>query len=139
MSGLGGLNKSEHGVVVGLAQLHLPVVETPTQLAAQTQRVCDMVAKARRNSATMDLVVFPEYCLHGLCMNTDSRIMCSLDGPEVAAFKKACADNHIWGCFSIMEANPHGNPYILGFRLNPGSREIWEYPYATDPTAANSR
>jgi formamidase len=32
--------------------------------------------------------------------------MCSLDGPEVAAFRQACVDNKIWGCFSIMEANP---------------------------------
>ena len=37
MSGLGGLNKSSNGVVVGLVQLQLPVVETPAQLAAQTQ------------------------------------------------------------------------------------------------------
>ena len=34
MSGLGGLNKSSHGVVMGLVQLQLPVVETPEQLAA---------------------------------------------------------------------------------------------------------
>ena len=32
MNGLGGLNKSPHGVVVGLVQLQLPVVETPAQL-----------------------------------------------------------------------------------------------------------
>ena len=37
MSGLGGLNKSSNGVVVGLVQLQLPVVETPAQLAAQTE------------------------------------------------------------------------------------------------------
>ena len=29
MTGLGGLNKSPHGVVIGLVQLQLPVVETP--------------------------------------------------------------------------------------------------------------
>ena len=33
MSGLGGLNKSPNGVVIGLVQLQLPVVETPAQLA----------------------------------------------------------------------------------------------------------
>ena len=60
MSGLGGLNKSKHGVVMGLVQLQLPVVATPADLAAQTQRICDLVAKARRNLGTMDLVVFPE-------------------------------------------------------------------------------
>ncbi|MGC1174814.1 formamidase [Polaromonas sp.] len=118
MSGLGGLNKSRHGVVMGLVQLQLPVVDTPEQLAAQTQRICAMVAKARRNQSTMDLVVFPEYALHGLSMSMDPALMCSLDGPEVAAFKQACVDNRIWGCFSIMEANPDGNPYNSGLIID---------------------
>ena len=84
MNGLGGLNKSPNGVVIGLVQLQLPVVATPADLAAQTQRIVAMVGKARRNLATMDLVVFPEYALHGLSMDTNPEIMCRLDGPEVA-------------------------------------------------------
>ena len=32
MSGLGGLNKSPNGVVLGMVQLQLPVVETPQDL-----------------------------------------------------------------------------------------------------------
>ena len=118
MTGLGGLNKSKHGVVLGLVQLQLPVVETPAQLAAQTQRICAMVAKARRNQSTMDLVVFPEYSLQGLSMSIAPELMVSLDGPEVAAFKRACVDNRIWGCFSIMEANPGGNPYNSGLIID---------------------
>ena len=118
MNGLGGLNKSASGVVIGLVQLQLPVVETPAQLAAQTHRICELVGKARRNLSTMDLVVFPEYALHGLSMNTDPALMCSLDGPEVAAFKKACIEHRIWGCFSIMEFNPHGQPYNSGLILD---------------------
>ena len=118
MTGLGGLNKSKHGVVMGLVQLQLPVVGTPAQLAAQTQRICDMVGKARRTQATMDLVVFPEYSLHGLSMDINPAIMCSLDGPEVAAFKRACIAHKIWGCFSIMEANPDGNPYNSGLIID---------------------
>lgn len=118
MSGLGGLNKSANGVVIGLVQLQLPVVETPVQLAAQTDKICGMVAKARRGMPTMDLVVFPEYSLHGLSMNTDPALMCSMDGPEVAAFKRACRDSGIWGCFSIMELNPNGNPYNSGLIID---------------------
>jgi formamidase len=114
MSGLGGLNKSPNGVVLGLVQSQLPVVKTPADLAAQTKKIVDMVAKARRNSPNMDLVVFPEYSLHGLSMDTNPEIMCSMDGPEVAAFRQACIDNKIWGCFSIMEANPKGNPFNSG-------------------------
>lgn len=118
MNGLGGLNKSPNGVVIGLVQLQLPNVVTRDDLAAQTQVIVDMVGKARRNLGTMDLVVFPEYSLHGLSMDTNPEIMCSLNGPEVAAFKQACADNHIWGCFSIMELNPGGMPYNSGIVID---------------------
>jgi formamidase len=118
MSGLGGLNKSANGVVIGLVQSQLPVVDTPLQLAAQAERICAMVAKARRGMPTLDLVVFPEYSLHGLSMNTDPGLMCGLDGPEVASFRRACWAQRIWGCFSIMEANPAGNPYNSGIVID---------------------
>ena len=118
MNGLGGLNKSPEGVVIGLVQLQLPNVVTRADLAKQTERIVWMVGKARRNLSTMDLVVFPEYSLHGLTMDTNPEIMCRLDGPEVAAFKQACIDNRIWGCFSIMEFNPHGNPYNSGLIID---------------------
>jgi formamidase len=118
MSGLGGLNKSPDGVVLGLVQLQLPNVVTPDDLAAQCDRICSLVAKARRNLPTMDLVVFPEYALHGLSMDTNPEIMCRLDGSEVEAFQKACRDNQIWGCFSIMEFNPQGNPYNSGIIID---------------------
>ena len=118
MNGLGGLNKSPSGVVMGLVQLQLPVVATPEQLAAQTLRICDLVAKARRNMASLDLVVFPEYALHGLSMDTNPEIMCRMDGPEVAAFRHACVDNRGWGCFSIMEYNPQGNPFNVGIIID---------------------
>jgi formamidase len=118
MSGLGGLNKSENGVVIGLVQLQLPVTVTKADLKRQTDRIVELVGKARRNLGTMDLVVFPEYALHGLSMDINPEIMCSLDGPEVAAFKAACKANRIWGCFSIMEYNPGGNPYNSGIVID---------------------
>ena len=75
MSGLGGLNKSPEGVVLGLVQLQLPVVQTPGQLQRQAERIVDMVGKARRNNAGLDLVVFPEYALHGLSMSTEPALI----------------------------------------------------------------
>lgn len=106
MSGLGGLNKSADGVVLGLVQLQTPNVVTEEDLKMQTQRVCDFVAKARRSLPTMDLVIFPEYSL-----NRTLDLTCQIDGPEVQAFQNACRENQIWGCFSIMEDNPNGNAY----------------------------
>ena len=73
-NGLGGLNKSPNGVVIGVVQLQLPVVSTPEELRKQTDRIVEMVGKARRNLGTMDLVVFPEYSLHGLSMATDDAL-----------------------------------------------------------------
>ena len=126
MSGLGGLNKTPSGVVLGMVQLQLPNVVTPDDLAAQTQRIVEMVGKARRNMPAMDLVVFPEYSLHGLSMATNPDIMCRLDGPEVAAFSQACIDHNIWGCFSIMEYNPGGNPYNSGIIIdNQGELKLY--------------
>ncbi len=118
MNGLGGLNGSPNGVVIGLVQLGLPRIETAADIAAQTDRIVAMVGKARRNMATMDLVVFPEYALHGLSMDMRDEILCDMDGPEVAAFRAACAENRIWGCFSIMERNPHGNPWNVGIVID---------------------
>lgn len=118
MSGLGGLNKSPNGVVLGMVQLQLPNVVTPEDLQRQTDRICSLVAKARHNLPAMDLVVFPEYALHGLSMDTNPAIMCRMDGPEVAAFQAACREHRIWGCFSIMEYNPQGNPYNSGIIIN---------------------
>jgi formamidase len=118
MNGLGGLNKSPGGVVLGLVQLQNPVVATPVELAAQCRRICELTAKARRGMPSMDLVVFPEYSLHGLSMHTNPEIMCRMDGPEVEAFREACRANKIWGCFSIMELNPGGNPYNTGIILD---------------------
>ena len=118
MNGLGGLNPSPNGVVVSLVQLHLPVVATREDLARQTARIVEMVGKARRNMASADLVVFPEYALHGLSMDMNPEIMCRLDGPEVAAFSEACRTNRVWGCFSVMEANPGGNPYNTGLIID---------------------
>ena len=69
MSGLGGLNKTPDGVVIGLVQLQLPTIAAKSDLAAQTKKICAMVQKARKGMPTMDLAVFPEYSLHGLSMD----------------------------------------------------------------------
>ncbi len=109
MSGLGGLNKTPDGVVIGLVQLQLPTIAAKSDLAAQTKKICAMVQKARKGMPTMDLVVFPEYSLHGLSMDTNPELMSRLDGPEVASFRQACIDNRIWGCFSIMKCAKQTN------------------------------
>jgi len=118
MSGLGGLNKTPDGVVIGLVQLQLPTIATKSDLAAQTKKICAMVQKARKGMSTMDLVVFPEYSLHGLSMDTDAALMSRLDGPEVTSFKKACVENRIWGCFFHHGVQSRRHPYNSGLIID---------------------
>ena len=127
MSGLGGLNKSRDGLVVGLVQFQLPVVETPEDLARTTEQICGAVVSTKKGMPTLDLIVFPEYSLHGLSMSTAPEIMCSLDGPEVAAFKDVCREMDVWGCFSIMEENPEGNPWNSGIIIDSGGEIVLYY------------
>ena len=44
--GLGGLNKSPNGVVLGLVQLQLPIIKTTGDVVKQTTRICEMVCTA---------------------------------------------------------------------------------------------
>src|SRR5438093_12570057 len=104
MSGLGGLNKSPDGVVIGLVQSQLPVVATRADLAAQANRICAMVTKARKGMPTMDLVVFPEYSLHGLSMHTRPEIVSRGDGPEVAALQAARAGQRVCPCLPNLDS-----------------------------------
>ncbi|KAI7232765.1 Formamidase [Hortaea werneckii] len=127
-SGLGGLNKSsDNSIVIGLCQSQLFDVQTPAQLHQATNHVCSLVAKARRGYPLMDMIVFPEYCVHGLSMSTDDSIMCTMDGPEVASFKTACRENKIWGCFSIMEKNDLGMPWNTGIVIDSHGKLVNYY------------
>src|SRR5260370_33210195 len=92
MSGLGGLNKTPNGVVLGMVQLQLPVVATPDDLKRQTPRICAQVATAKRRMRTLDLAVFPEYAPHGLSMDTNPAIMSTPAGPDAAALSTAYAE-----------------------------------------------
>ena len=118
MNGLGGLNKAPNGVVIGLAQLDLPAIKTRADVTLQAEKVAAMVGKAKRGMGTLDLVVFPEYALHGLSMDMRDEVLCDLDGPEIDLLRRACAAHKVWGCFSLMERNPGGNPWNAGILVD---------------------
>jgi formamidase len=143
MSGLGGLNKSTNGVVIGLVQLQLPVVVTPSDLAATT-RICAMVARTA------------QYADHGrggpvvlgrrLSMDTNPHIMCRLDGLR-SPRSTACVENRIWDASSW--SSTHGNPFRgitmddkgdirLATAAIPGAGRNWE-PAILDSSATVQR
>ena len=80
VNGLGGLNKSADGVVIGLVQLKLERIDTPDDLARQTRRIVELVAQGAAQHGDDGPRGLPEYALHGLSMSTDPAIMCRRDG-----------------------------------------------------------
>ncbi|MDQ4110438.1 MAG: formamidase [Actinomycetota bacterium] len=120
MTGLGGLNPAPGDLTVGLVQQRVPFVATPDDLSAVTRKVAGTVVATGRAMPGLDLLVFPEYSLHGLRKEHWARdeLMCDLDGPEVDALRQACRDGAVWGCFSIMERNPAGAPYNVGIIID---------------------
>lgn len=121
MSGLGGLNKTSGGIVIAAVQSQLFHISNPDDLSKATQHVCSLVRQTKRAYPHTDLILFPEYSIHGLSMSMDPAIMCSLDGPEVSAFKPVSAEQKVWGTFSIMEKNaltPTSNPWNTGITIN---------------------
>ena len=72
MSGLGGLNKTPDGVVIGLVQLQLPTIATKSDLATQTKKICAMVQLGRQFQETPApgwpaAVLFDHVFVPGLC------------------------------------------------------------------------
>jgi formamidase len=127
MSGLGGLNKGPGGLVVGVCQFQLPTVETPEHVTATAARICDIIRRTKAGMSSLDLLVFPEYSLHGLSMNIDDSLMCTMDGPEVASFQAVCQETSTWGCFSLMERNPGGYPWNTGIIINADGEIVLYY------------
>lgn len=139
MSGLGGLNKSSSdSIVVGVCQSQLFQVLDVDQLKNAVEHVCKLVKKARDSYPLLDMIVFPEYCIHGLSMSTDDSIMCTLDGAEVSRFKDACKESKVWGCFSIMEKNELGMPWNAGIVIDSFG-ELVNYYRKMHPVGAHVR
>jgi formamidase len=111
MNGLSGLNKSPDGVVIGLVQLRRPNIDTVSDICRQVTVIEEMIKRAKRGRTNIDILVFPEYSLNGGKKHLDPAYQCTTDGPEVARLKRVCAQEKVWGCFSLMELNPKGNPY----------------------------
>ena len=107
MSGLGGLNKSPNGVVIGLVQLQLPVVETPAQTRAR--RPSGSARWSARRAATTPRWTSscsPSTRCTGCRWSTAPEIMCRSTAPRSPRSRPPASSTGIWGCFSIMELNP---------------------------------
>lgn len=111
MDGLGGLNKTGNGIILGLLQVSSPQIAVPEDLDRAAERLAAFVGQVKRGRPAIDLIVFPEYSLNGASKAVGAALQCALDGPQIGLLRDACRREGVWACFSFMEANPDGNPY----------------------------
>ncbi|SPA02642.1 Formamidase [Cupriavidus taiwanensis] len=118
MNGLGGLNQTENGIIVGLLQLRKADVKTPEELRLSADRLASFVHQVKKGRPNVDIIVFPEYSLNGASKALSAELQCTVDGPHIGVLRDACRLANVWACFSFMELNPDGNPYNSAILVN---------------------
>ncbi|CAJ97241.1 formamidase [Cupriavidus necator] len=118
MNGLGGLNQTENGVIVGLLQLRKADIATAEDLRLSAERLASFVHQVKAGRPNVDIIVFPEYSLNGASKALSADLQCTVDGPHVGVLRDACRLANVWACFSFMELNPGGNPYNSAILVN---------------------
>src|SRR6266704_3644484 len=139
MNGLGGLNKSPEGVVIGLVQLQLPNVVTKADLAKQTD-------------SFQNLMVTANVCMCGSDGSFDSMgegMIVNFDGSVLAHGTNGRADEIITAEVRpdlVREARIHwaveNNIYQLGhrgFTAVAGGAQDCPYTYMRDLVAGRYR
>lgn len=122
---LEGLNAGADDLVLGLVQQQIPRVRTAHDVLDAAERTTSLMREAVASMPSLDLLVFPEYGLHGLRKDAwaDDTLMCRMDGPVVEALRSVCRETTTWALFSIMERNSAGAPYNTALLID-GSGDI---------------
>jgi len=149
MSGLGGLNKSSNGVVIGLVQPQLPVTAAPADVERQIEKTVGTVGIAKRGLPTMDLVVAGYTGSDGTFDSMDEGMIVNFDGSMLAHRTTGRADEIIAAEVRpdlVREARVHwgveNNIYQFvhrGYWAVLGGGHDWSYSYIHNLVAGRYR
>jgi len=122
MGSIGSISRPTEGMLMGLIQYPVPVINSRKEIEASIDRICTATAATKAGYPGMDLIVWPEYSSQGLNTKkwvTDEFLL-DVEGPLFQRYAKTCKDLDVWGLFSIMERNPNKNqmPYNTAVIFN---------------------
>ena len=125
--GVGGNVESEVLSVV-CAQLEPIHADCMEEVNRNIDTIIQYMETGARGFPGYDLFVTPEFAVQGMHPTKRLNVVLTLDSPEVARLREACARLRVWGIFSvILKLDGHDSPGNCAIMINDQGEVVHRY------------